>query len=144
MLSFGLIGLGGATGCDSRLPPAPANREANGNWRRLLPAASIGALQAPDANGFRLPQGFSSRVIARSGEPVASTGYVWHDAPDGGATFATEDGGWIYVSNAEIVAPGGGVSAVVSTHRARSSARTPSAAALRATAPAAPRHGARG
>jgi secreted PhoX family phosphatase len=113
MLSFGLIGLGGGAGCDSRLPPAPANRDANGNWRRLLSAAAIGALQAPDGHGMRLPPGFASRVIARSGEAVASTGYVWHGAPDGGATFAAEGAGWIYVSNAELVAPGGGVSAVV-------------------------------
>jgi secreted PhoX family phosphatase len=69
-----------------------------------------GPLQAADANGIRLPAGFTSRVIARSGRQVASTGYTWHNAPDGGAVFA--DGtGWIYVSNSEIT-PGGGASAV--------------------------------
>jgi len=69
-----------------------------------------GPLQAANANGIQLPAGFTSRIIARSGQPVASTGYTWHSAPDGGAVFA--DGtGWIYVSNSEIN-PGGGASAV--------------------------------
>ncbi|MFG3160462.1 alkaline phosphatase PhoX [Streptomyces sp. NPDC048232] len=69
-----------------------------------------GALGSPDANGLRLPAGFTSRVIARSGQKVAGTSYTWHSAPDGGACFA--DGtGWIYVSNSE-VNPSGGVSAV--------------------------------
>jgi secreted PhoX family phosphatase len=70
-----------------------------------------GALRAADANGIMLPTGFSSRVIARSGQTVAGTSYVWHGAPDGGACFA--DGtGWIYVSNAELGSGAGGVSAV--------------------------------
>ncbi|MGW1884878.1 PhoX family protein [Streptomyces sp. NPDC001970] len=69
-----------------------------------------GALGAADANGIRLPAGFTSRVIARSGQQVGSTSYTWHNAPDGGACFA--DGtGWIYVSNSEIN-PSGGASAV--------------------------------
>lgn len=52
-----------------------------------------------------LPSGFTSRVIARSGPTVASTGYTWHNAPHGGVCFA--DGtGWIYVSNAEIDSAG--------------------------------------
>ncbi|SDD39440.1 alkaline phosphatase PhoX [Actinokineospora iranica] len=70
-----------------------------------------GALQAADANGIMLPQGFTSRVIARSTQAVANTGYTWHSAPDGGVCFA--DGtGWIYVSNAEMGSGGGGVSAI--------------------------------
>jgi secreted PhoX family phosphatase len=70
--------------------------------------ADIGPLaDAPDANGLRLPQGFESRVIARSGERVGDSGYVWHRAPDGGATFITPDGGWIYVSNSEVSGAGG-------------------------------------
>ncbi|MER7492261.1 translocation protein TolB [Streptomyces pharetrae CZA14] len=69
-----------------------------------------GPLGSPDANGIRLPGGFTSRVIARSGQRVAGTSYTWHSAPDGGACYA--DGtGWIYVSNSEIN-PGGGASAV--------------------------------
>ncbi|MEV5352474.1 alkaline phosphatase PhoX [Streptomyces sp. NPDC052693] len=73
-------------------------------------AGPYGALGAPDANGIRLPSGFTSRVIARSGQRVGSTSYTWHNAPDGGACYA--DGtGWIYVSNSEI-SPSGGASAV--------------------------------
>jgi secreted PhoX family phosphatase len=69
-----------------------------------------GALQQTDANGILLPNGFSSRVVARSGQRVGSTSYTWHSAPDGGACYA--DGtGWIYVSNSEIN-PSGGASAV--------------------------------
>ncbi|MEV0240696.1 alkaline phosphatase PhoX [Streptomyces sp. NPDC050674] len=69
-----------------------------------------GPLGSPDANGIRLPGGFTSRVVARSGQRVGSTSYTWHNAPDGGACYA--DGtGWIYVSNSEIN-PSGGASAV--------------------------------
>ncbi|MET9392094.1 alkaline phosphatase PhoX [Streptomyces sp. NPDC006624] len=69
-----------------------------------------GPLGSPDANGIRLPAGFTSRVIARSGQRVSGTSYTWHNAPDGGACYA--DGtGWIYVSNSEIN-PSGGASAV--------------------------------
>ena len=66
-----------------------------------------GPLGAADANGLRLPAGFSSRIIARSGELVPGTQYPWHVFPDGGATFATPDGGWIYVSNSEVPVAGG-------------------------------------
>ena len=67
----------------------------------------IGPLGDADADGVRLPEGFSVRIVARSGKPVLSGGYVWHSWPDGGATFATRDGGWIYVSNCELPLVGG-------------------------------------
>jgi hypothetical protein len=66
-----------------------------------------GDLLAADANGIQLPSGFTSRVIARSGRRVAGTSYTWHWAPDGGACFAADGGGWIYVSNSEIPLAGG-------------------------------------
>ncbi|MEU9110975.1 alkaline phosphatase PhoX [Streptomyces sp. NPDC048483] len=69
-----------------------------------------GALGVADANGIQLPSGFSSRLIARSGQVVSGSSYTWHNAPDGGACFA-DGNGWIYVSNSE-VNPGGKVSAV--------------------------------
>ncbi|MFE5711502.1 alkaline phosphatase PhoX [Streptomyces sp. NPDC056501] len=73
-------------------------------------AGPYGALGAADSNGILLPAGFTSRVIARSGQTVTGTSYTWHNAPDGGACFV--DGtGWIYVSNSEIN-PSGGASAV--------------------------------
>jgi len=63
-----------------------------------------------DVNGLRLPAGFTSRVVATSGETVGNTGYAWHPNPDGGAVFSGVDGGWIYVSNSETANGGGGVS----------------------------------
>ncbi|MCB1985848.1 MAG: DUF839 domain-containing protein [Burkholderiales bacterium] len=76
----------------------------------LIHAARDGLLP-PDANGMRLPKGFSSRIVARSGQTLF--GYKWHAAPDGGATFAVaEDGGWIYVSNCELKNKEGGVGAL--------------------------------
>lgn len=70
---------------------------------------TLGELAAdPDTNGVRLPPGFTSRIVARTGEPpVAGKPYVWHQMPDGGATFATDDGGFIYVSNSEVPFVGG-------------------------------------
>ncbi|MGM0634318.1 MAG: alkaline phosphatase PhoX [Pseudomonadota bacterium] len=62
----------------------------------------------------RLPRGFAIREVARTGQrPVASSDYIWHQDPDGGATFPTDDGGWVYVSNAEVGERGhGGVGAL--------------------------------
>ncbi len=62
----------------------------------------------PDANGIVLPEGFRSRVLARSGALVEGTRYDWHVFPDGGATFARDDGGWVYVSNSEQPSSGAG------------------------------------
>jgi secreted PhoX family phosphatase len=60
-----------------------------------------GPLRTADANGIRLPTGFTSRVVAESGVRVTGTSYTWHGAPDGGATFALSDKGWVYCSNSE-------------------------------------------
>lgn len=65
-----------------------------------------GPLQPADANGVALPQGFTSRVVARSGEKVGGSAYDWHPAPDGGSCFA-DGNGWIYVSNSEVSSSGG-------------------------------------
>jgi hypothetical protein len=67
---------------------------------------SMGPLLPADVNGVQLPAGFSSRVVAKYNANVIAddgtdTGYAWHTDPDGGATFSTDDGGWIYVSNSE-------------------------------------------
>ncbi|WP_067463656.1 alkaline phosphatase PhoX [Actinomadura macra] len=78
---------------------------------QLDPAPPYGALQPANADGIQLPAGFTSRVVARSGQTVTGTSFTWHDAPDGGACFV--DGtGWIYVSNAEVGSGGGGASAL--------------------------------
>ena len=60
-----------------------------------------GPLRPPDENGVRLPDRFRSRIVARGGEPVAGTGYEWHVASDGMATFPRGDGGFVLVSNSE-------------------------------------------
>jgi hypothetical protein len=89
-----------------------------GLWRRALAAPAqtgagpYGPLLAPDANGVRLPEGFSSRIIARSQALVSGTAYLWHTFPDGGATYPTDDGGWIYVSNSEVPGGLGGAGAI--------------------------------
>ena len=62
----------------------------------------------PDANGLLLPAGFTSELLAASGQPVAGTDHRWHLFPDGGACFALDDGGWIYANNSESPADGGG------------------------------------
>jgi hypothetical protein len=96
-------GAGGSGGGGGACPPPPATE---------LP---YGPLLAPDANGIRLPAGFTSRVIARSDEQVDGTGYAWHLAPDGGACFRTRDktGDYVYVSNSETIGLlGGGASAI--------------------------------
>jgi uncharacterized protein len=78
------------------------------SWMGALKAGAVigespyGPLGAPDENGVALPAGFSARLVARSGRRVEGTDYRWHFAPDGGACFATPDGGWVYVSNAEL------------------------------------------
>lgn len=67
----------------------------------------IGPLvQSPDVPGIRIPEGFSARVIAQANQRVPGTNLLWHTDPDGGATYKTDDGGWIYVSNREFL-PGG-------------------------------------
>jgi secreted PhoX family phosphatase len=71
-----------------------------------------GALGIADVNGVRLPAGFSARIIGVSGQLVAGTRYPWHGQPDGGATFSTPAGGWVYVSNSELNGTRGGVGAV--------------------------------
>ena len=89
-------------------------------WERALAAAAeaqpgpgpYGALLDPDANGVRLPAGFSSRVIARANTPVGRRAYPFPIFPDGATTFATPDGGWILAVNSEVPGAGGGVSAI--------------------------------
>ena len=58
-------------------------------------------LLKPDNNGLKLMKGFTSRVVATTMKKPLSGSNRWHANPDGGATFPTEDGGWIYVSNSE-------------------------------------------
>lgn len=69
--------------------------------------ATMGPLQAANSDGIQLPAGFTSRTLAIYNQPVAydsggnSGAFLWHSDPDGGGTFSTNDGGWIYLSNSE-------------------------------------------
>lgn len=101
LLRYGFWGM--STFVGTSLLPAPIKAAA-------LAQSSIGTLQSPDKNGIRLPKGFVSRIAAHSGQNLF--GYHWHSEPDGGATFATPEGGWIYVSNSEVSKKSGGVGAL--------------------------------
>lgn len=95
-----------------------------GFWRQALAAEDLtagdgpyGPLRDPDENGLRLPEGFSSRIVAESNQPVVgrdagAVPYRWPIFPDGQATFAVDDGGWILVTNSEALFPDGGSSAI--------------------------------
>ena len=99
-------GGGGSTTTTTTTPPV------NGPFTAGSP---YGALGAPDANGIRLPAGFTSRVVAMSEQPVGTTDYAWHYSPDGGACIAVPwgNGDYVYVSNSETYsAYGGGASAI--------------------------------
>lgn len=88
---------------DPPLPDPVVTDAADWHYGPLLPA---------NDDGLRLPAGFRSRIIARADEAIGVSGYTWHRAPDGGACFAAEDGGWVYASNSELGPGAGGVGAV--------------------------------
>ncbi|MEV4162788.1 alkaline phosphatase PhoX [Nonomuraea dietziae] len=75
-----------------------------GSPQARVAVGPYGPLQGPDAEGLALPQGFTGRVLARSGRRVA--GLTWHSAPGDGACFPDGDG-WIYVSNSGLPLLGG-------------------------------------
>ncbi len=68
---------------------------------------NISPLGEPNELGIRVPDGFSTRIVAISNQqPVASSSYRWHIFPDGGGVMPKPDGGWYYISNSEV--PGAG------------------------------------
>lgn len=104
-----------ALGGNSRsAPPAPP---APGGELRLPtgPLSRVGTLHDSGVDGIHLPKDFTVRAVARhlsnpvtgAFDPLGLAGYNWHEAPDGGACFAADDGGWIYVSNSEHPRRGG-------------------------------------
>lgn len=100
----GLWGCGAprATAADSALEPA-----------RLADAARDRQKVTVGNSEVWIPRGTRIRQVARSSEvPAPGSRYRWHPAPDGGATFATPDNGWIYVSNSETGDGQGGVGAL--------------------------------
>ena len=77
--------------------------------RQAKPGPSpYGELGPPDANGIRLPNGFASRLIGQGNLPIAGTGFAMPAFPDGSATYAQPDGGWILAVNSEHPLPGQG------------------------------------
>ena len=74
------------------------------------------------ATGLLLSSGLSVRQLAKTGEPISFGGVLasqnmsaipFHMEPDGAAVVATDDGGWIYVSNSEALNGTGGVYGLV-------------------------------
>ncbi len=93
----------GGSGSDAAAPRSDALPVTPG------PLSTISELQDAGLDGILIPEGFSIRAVARHyTNPVTGnfdllglSGYVWHNAPDGGAVFDAPDGGWVYVSNSE-------------------------------------------
>jgi hypothetical protein len=83
LLQYGFFGLGVLAG--NAVLPFPVKAA---SW----PLASLGELLPPDENGVRLPAGFTSRIVARSGQKISD--YYWHAAPDGGAGFMFPTASW--------------------------------------------------
>lgn len=105
------------TGAGATVLPSLAMAAPAGAQTATPGAGPYGPLAtAPDENGLLLPEGFTSRIVGVGGEVVPGTEYVYPVFPDGSATFATADGGWIHTINSEVftfVAPdAGGVSAI--------------------------------
>ncbi|NNC37929.1 MAG: DUF839 domain-containing protein [Hyphomonadaceae bacterium] len=106
-----VVSAGMATACTKSLAPPPTSPPVTTGISQL---DDIGPLLEADPNGVRLPVGFTSRIVARSGEaPTPQSDYIWHDAPDGGAVFELANNGWVYVSNSEVSRRSGGVGALV-------------------------------
>lgn len=104
-----LTGTLGAGSVGAALAVAPGLWPVVRSQQAVPGAGPYGSIDRQEAGplGLLLPEGFTARVLATSDEAVADTGHTWHPFPDGGATFADADG-WIYVSNSESPAPGGG------------------------------------
>ncbi len=82
-------------------------------WQAALAAPAApgpgpyGPLGPSNADGVRVPEGFTARIVAIAGQPVGAVHqrpieYVWPPFPDGAATYATPDGGWVLACNSEV------------------------------------------
>ena len=56
----------------------------------------------PDENGFLLPEGFKSKVVAVGGDLIKGTDYQWHLFPSGAGTIPDGNNGWFLASNSEV------------------------------------------
>jgi secreted PhoX family phosphatase len=89
-----------------------------GFWKEALASPVVigpgpyGPLGPPNQFGVKLPAGFQARLIGFTGDRVPGTTFRWVGEPDGAATFATNDGGWIYAANSELNGTAGGAAAI--------------------------------
>ncbi len=85
-LSAGALGASSLiTACGSDLPGG------GGNGR----FAKLGPLGEPNDLGIRVPEGFTTNIVAITNQrPVSSSNYLWHIFPDGGGVMPKADGGW--------------------------------------------------
>ncbi len=88
-------------------------------WSRALAEEPVrvgpghyGPLGAANASGVAVPAGFSVRTVAAGGQPVDPSPFVLPLSPDGSASFALPDGGWVLVVNSEVPGGQGGASAI--------------------------------
>jgi len=94
---------GSTTAAGTAAPEVTTTSTARPEITRYGPLSTV-----PDGNDLLLPEGFSSELLAVGGETVPGTSHRWHLFPDGGACFATDDGGWVYANNSEVFVDGGG------------------------------------
>ncbi len=114
-------GGGSSTGGGGGMDVAPGDGDGSGEgggagFGGAPPGAfpDFGPLGEPNELGVRLPLGYEVRLLATAGERVGGrSSYIWPRYPDGGATFALEGGGHVYVCNSEVNGGAGGVSAMV-------------------------------
>lgn len=110
---FALFAAGGLKAQASVMGSGSAAPKSTELLAAIARLGELGPLLPPDENGLRLPAGFRSRIVARSGvAPSKNSEVVWHRAPDGGAVFASAGGGWVYASNSELRDAAGGVRAL--------------------------------
>jgi len=108
LIASGVLAVGpGLWGCTTQGSPRSARplslRNKVSNIPNLGGTLNEVKVENDPATRMLVPRGFSVRQVARTGQtPVADCNYPWHADPDGGATFAMDDGGWVYVSNAEV------------------------------------------
>src|SRR5262245_49524374 len=95
------VGLASLGGCSYRRATLFVGENTEAQGPTMSNVARVGPLQPADENGVMLPRGFTSRIVARSGQRPLPGPHAWHGAPDGGACFSAPGGGWAYVSNAE-------------------------------------------
>ncbi|HEX6389157.1 MAG TPA: alkaline phosphatase PhoX, partial [Solirubrobacteraceae bacterium] len=100
--AFGAVAMG----------PAFWQRALSGEPVTRAAAGPYGPLGAPNALGVAVPDGFSVSLLGQAGLPVAGTTYLWPTFPDGSASFALPDGGFVLAVNSEVPGGLGGASAV--------------------------------